>query len=216
MKKISIFVLALMMSLLLCSCGNTTQGEEEIQTSQAVKTIQHKIDKALESEPTYDDVMEIKNLYNDLLKDEQAQIKNYDKIESMFSLSKEAVGCIYATNTLKENLKNPNSLNLITASCIIDSDEMYIKIEYSASNDVGGTVENDYYCVVDTPTENNGNWTCGLEHLFQVNYTLDLLNGGDEAQSHAEDEYEHCTSTPTEVSVNQIMDNIDLEISDSE
>lgn len=216
MKKISILVLALIISLLLCSCGGASQGNEETQKSEAVITLQHKIDKALESEPSYDDLMEIKNLYDDLLNDEQAQITNYDKIESMFSLSEETVGCIYATNKLMSQLKNPNSLNLISASCYSGSNSMYIKIEYSADNNLGGTVEDEYYCMVDIPTESNGIWTCELEEQFQIKYTLDLFNGSNKAQTLARENYDKIANSAIEVSTNQIMDNIDLEIADSE
>lgn len=76
------------------------------------------------------------------------------------------VSCVYAANDLKDRLKNPNSLEIISAECYNEGEDTIVKIEYSAENIVGGTKEDDYYCIVNTPTENNGQWYCTLKPIF--------------------------------------------------
>lgn len=83
--------------------------------SEYVKDLQHKIDKALESDPSYEELIEIRDDYDELLKSEQEQIKNYDKIEEMFTVSEEVVAGVFAANALKERLKNPSSLKILSA-----------------------------------------------------------------------------------------------------
>ena len=63
--------------------------------SEYVKDLQHKIDKALESDPSYEELIEIRDDYDELLKSEQEQIKNYDKIEEMFTVSEEVVAGVF-------------------------------------------------------------------------------------------------------------------------
>lgn len=138
----------------------------------------------------------------------------------MSILSEEVVGCVYVANKLKDQLKNPNSLNIISANCINDKTSMYIEMVYSASNSLGGTVENKYYCIIDIPTENNGKWSCKLDDLFASYYRLELVNGalGSKnaitSQEHAQKSYKRYSDKAIAVNANQIMDNLSLEITE--
>lgn len=222
-KKCCVWLLLSVLIVGLCACSSDFKNKSDEKMSEEVRILQRKIDKALESEPSYEDLIEIRELYEDLLNAEQEQVTNYDRIEGMFSLSYETVACIYATNKLKENLKNPSTLNVISASCVKDSsfETLCIKIDYTADNNVGGTVEDEYYCMVDVPIKDeNGNWSCKLDDLFEKFYNLELLNGAlrtssrISSQDKARKEYNRYSDDATEVNAVQIMDNLNLSITD--
>ena len=228
-KKLLLGILISIFSISLSACGNDIENQSENnaattqEISEEVRTLQRKIDKALEVEPSYEDLIEIRELYEDLLNAEQEQVTNYDNIEKMFTLSDGTVACIYAANILKDNLKNPSTLNVISASCVKDTtfETIYIKIDYAADNNVGGTVENEYYCMVDVPIEDeNGNWSCKLDDLFESSYNLELINGmlgtssGMSSQDTARQRYNSHSNDAIEVNAAQIMDNLDLPITD--
>ena len=214
MRKKFILSLAIAMTILLSACGSSSEVPEN------VKTLQHKIDKALESEPTYDDIAEIKELYDDLLKAEQEMITNYDKIEAMNKIDSNVVSCVFAANKLRDQLKNPNSLEILSAKCYENDGTVAIMIDYNASNDLGGTVEDYYYCLLDTPTEDNGTWSCKLDHLFAGECDLELVNAAlgsnssTSSQETARKAFSKGESSAIEVNPSQIMDNIDMAITE--
>lgn len=213
MKKIISYILVMsLVAICITSCG----GKPE-----SVKNLQHKIDKALESnEPSYDDIIEIINEYDGLLKEEQAMITNYDKIEEKNKIDANVVSCIFAANKLRAMLKNPNSLKLYSAKCYDDKVMVSIDLEYSAENNVGGTLEDHYYCLIDPPIENNGEWSCKLTDFFAAEYKLDVIKGelddigGRSSQKTAKDLYEISKDRAVTVNANQIMDNIDMPITE--
>ena len=210
--------------LTACSSGNTEKNNEKSvaeDAPEAVKTLQHKIDKALESEPTYEDIVEIMEEYDDLLKAEQDMITNYDKIEAMNKIDANVVSCVFAANKLKEHLKNPNSLEIIEAECGIDGDTIAVKLDYKADNSIGGSVEDEYYCLMDTPVENNDKWTCQLDAYFASLYNQEMIGSllgsnsrGGDSQKEAKDHFDKYSDEVVEVSVDQIMDNIDMSITE--
>ena len=227
-RRLLILVLvAVVLSTSLSACGNkdtsnaTADTEQEIEVPEDVRKLQHKIDKALESNPSYEDLLEIKEMYDDLLNAEQEMIENYDEIEKMFKVDSNTVACVFAVNKLKDQLKNPSSLEIISAKCYELVGTVYIWINYSASNSYGGTVESDYYCVVDNPTEENGQWSCKLDDLFATYYRMDILNAAmaslsssssssNDSQEYAERMFQKDTAKT--VDPKRIMDNIDMYI----
>lgn len=229
MKKGLCFILALVMCLTLCACGNSVSKEQQdneqtVQVSEEVKTVQRKIDKALESEPSYESLMEIRDLYESLLAKEQAQVENYDKLERLFQLNNEEVAGVFAINKLKGELKNPSSLEVLSASSIVyDDTSIIIKIDYTAENKMGGTDEKAYYCLVNTPAydKNSNEWSCGLDSLFQTycySEAASILLGSsinkNASQDYAKGQwnfYEGYEKTTT-LEPAKLMDNIDLHI----
>lgn len=220
MKRKLFVTITMCFCLLLSACGGGgSNGKQEVPES--VKTLQHEIDKALESNPTYEDIAKIKSEYNGLLNSEQAMITNYDKIEDMYPIDANVVSCIFAANQLKKQLKNPSSLDIINASCGNADGTIAIKLSYKASNNVGGAVENTYYCLVDTPKENNGSWSCKLDDLFSSYYNIELINGalgnktkGNTSQGTAKEKYDKAKNI-IDISVQQISDNIGMSITET-
>lgn len=196
--------------------------------SEYVKDLQHKIDKALESDPSYEELIEIRDDYDELLKSEQEQIKNYDKIKEMFTVSEEVVAGVFAANALKERLKNPSSLKILSAGYSSSYDEIdkeygmedvmgaVVKLDYTATNDMGGEVEDTYYCWQYVPVEEDGKWTCKYNDIFWSllpGEAMGNLAGSDEksqAQKMAEEQYNDYEII--ELEPEQIMDNIDMDI----
>ena len=154
--------------VLLCSC-----------TPSNVKSIQHKIDKALEATPSYDSLKEIQISYDELLSDEQDMVKNYDKIQSLLELNANDIAGIFAVGTLQNELANPNSINLISATKKEDGKEnIIVQIEYSAENSFGANEEDVYYIVLMKPDYNQQEniWSCGIEQGFNIALNLDRVN----------------------------------------
>lgn len=218
MKKLFLMFLTLVMCVSLWGCGGSqeenakTQEPEttQVEIPQEVKDLQRKIDKALETEPAYDSLKEIKSLYDELLNAEQAMIVNYDKIEEMFVLDELEIMTIYAVNDLKSGLKNPNTLELFSAEITKDLflDFYVVYIEYSAENSLGGKVENSYYSVVESAQdEKTGEWLCKLEAVFDSQSVLNPT----EAQKYAKKEYEG-NKEYFAMDVDKIKDNLDYPI----
>jgi hypothetical protein len=212
MKKEGFIAVVVAMAIVFTACGNASKEPEAPEVPEAVKTLQHKIDKALESEPTYDDLIEIQEEYDDLLMAEQEMITNYDKIVAMNTIDSKLVSCVFAANRLKERLKNPSSLEINSAYCYESDMTDYVKINYSASNDLGGMKDGEYYCMTTIPTEKDGVWQCAYDSYYKVDLALDSMMGSDNAQSTGKIEFLRYESNATEMTPKQIMDNIDLKI----
>lgn len=225
-KKLVTIVLILSVCLCVTGCANTPE---------AVKTLQHKIDKALESEPKYDDLVKIQEEYDALLKAEQEMVKNYDKIQEMAKPDYYTVGCVFVIkNYLLDRLKSRESFKLLSAECYDrkdlvkgDRDIIPIKIKYSASNAYGGTVENELYSIVYRPDEKDGKWYCSLEKSYEISYDLDVLRNYADAitgnsagktpksssQEQAKREFSYGKKEEiVNLNPSKIMSNIDLEI----
>ena len=169
MKKIvSIILLTSLVACSILGCGK--------KIPENVKEVQHKIDKALESEASYENVKEIQDLYNELLKEEQEMITDYEKIEEMYVIDENVAGSIFAAKTLKSLLKNPNSLELLSASCGKAEGKMVIKLEYVATNGFGGASDDDFYCLIEMPKEENGVWNCELEEAYSLVLDVDMYS----------------------------------------
>lgn len=189
-----------------------------------VKLVQHKIDKALESEPSYQDYAEIKNLYEDLLKAEQEMIENYDQIESQFCLSEKEVACIFSAQLLKGMLKAPDSLQITDVQCASYKNDgglliPIVLIKYSATNGFGGTVTDTFYCCLDNmPSydEANDEWSCELQLLYKMKIQYEAKYGyphQSSAQEYGRDEFNACTEKEN-VDPTVIMENINMKIKD--
>lgn len=209
----------------ISSTAETTPEPEEPEIPPAVIDLQHKIDKALESEPSYRDLKEIKDAYEDLLRSEQDQIQSYHKIEKLLALSPKEVACIYTVNQLKDRLKNPLSLTLISANIVRDTkgdkSTIAVKIDYTASNSLGGESKSSYYCLLYTPQydRDSQQWHCEMEEICAGQYLLEGL-GESSSPSWAATVYEtngtiYKTATPVSVDVEKIMDNLELDITES-
>ncbi len=156
MKKIRLAIIFISI-LFLFGC-QTTGGMSGDEVPELVKNIQHKIDKALESNPSYSDLIEIQNDYDELLIAEQEQVRDFDKIQTMindykrnasdsesYKYAEEAVGI------LQKRVKHQNTLDIKKISySIYKSSYTYkvVYIEYFADNDLGGNVAGEaYYCI---------------------------------------------------------------------
>ena len=217
MKRMIARVLSAVMILSLCACGNGV--------SEEARAVQHKIDKALESTPTYGELEEIRESYNDLLEEERATVKDYDKIEPLFELNATEVSAVYAVQQLKDRLKNPSSLKLLSVAISkpYENTSVPIKIDYTAENNIGGTVEDTYYCVVSLATydKDNDTWSCGLESLFQSRYRLELVNSllGSKSSIEGSQEYakkEYNRGKPANLDAEKIISNQALTIKEVE
>lgn len=176
-KRVAVVALSVLMAFSMVACT----GKVSEDVPENVKEVQHKIDKALESEPSYKDLKEIQELYDDLLNAEQEKVENYDKIEQLLKPSETDVACAYAVLNLKYQLSNPSSLAVNSAKCSLSSGtagnkEVYVKIEYSAANGYGAMIDDTFYCVEECPKYVNGKWKCKLQDSYSRNYQLDLLN----------------------------------------
>lgn len=218
-KKIILLGLTLVFLFSVTSCtGNQDKSSDAPMPERpaAVIDLQHKIDKALESSPTYRDLLDIRDAYNDLLQSEQELVDRYDELEPLFALSSEDVACIYAISNLKSQLKNPSSFTLLSASCAADTDEdtIALKINYTAANNMGGAVEDTYYCLVYTPEFNDDHqqWSCKLEEEFSLTIALEALGGArvNSSEKVAKDVYD--SNAVIDIDIDKIMDNLDLQI----
>ena len=226
-KRVAVVALGLLMAFSMVACAE--------KVPENVKEVQHKIDKALESEPSYKDLKEIQELYDDLLSAEQEKIENYDKIEQLLKPSETDVACAYAVLNLKYQLSNPSSLVVNSANCSLSggtmistgNKEVYVKIEYSAENGYGAMIDDTFYCVEECPKYVNGKWKCKLQDSYSRNYQLDLLNtlydaqmglsgSHSEAQEKAQREYENnANGEPiVEVDVDRLNDSQSIAIED--
>ena len=96
----------------------------------------------------------------------------------MFTVSEEVVAGVFPANALKERLKNPSSLKILSAGYSSSYDEIdkeygikdvmgaVVKLDYTATNDMGGEVEDTYYCWQFVPVEEDGKWTCKYNDIF--------------------------------------------------
>lgn len=213
-KKILLALSTLFLLAAMTGCSNSQQSTEVEEVSQAVADLQHKIDKALESDPSYSDLLEIKEDYNDLLQAEQAQVKHYDEIENLFTISPQDVACIYAVNKLKVRLKYPTSLELLSANTVTDMSNgtVAVKLNYTASNALGRSIEDDYYCLVYTPEfhESSRTWSCEFEENFSTSYSLEMFGGPTIEWA----EWAYDDGTPEPIDTDKIMDNMDLSITE--
>lgn len=162
-KRIAVMSCACVLAMGLFACGP--------KMSEEARAVQRKIDKALESEPTYEDLVEIQNGYDDLLLKEQETIQNYDKIEEQLKVTASDVAIIYSANQFKPKLKNPSSLEIISASVTpVDSEDggYYVKLDYTATNGFGAAVEDIVYWEVDQPVydEAADQWSCKTDDDF--------------------------------------------------
>lgn len=214
MKKSIALFMALVMCLSLCACGKSASDE--------VRSVQRKIDKALESEPSYENLVEIRDLYEELLLEEQKQIKNYDKLKPLFQLNSTEVAGVFSVKQLMGELKNPSSLELLSASSVINTTSIAVKIDYTAENSMGGTNEKTYYCLVSIPTYDEAldEWSCSLEESFEslcnleaVDYLLGRNTYTLSSQEYAERAYNGKESTPLEAA--KLIDNVDLYIAEA-
>lgn len=192
MEKLIALLMALVLCLPLCACGNNasegidqeisaatdeSQGAEETSSmSEEVRTVQRKIDKALESDLSYEKLVEIQNLYEELLSDEQKQIKNYNSFKALLQLDRADVAAILSINKLKELLENPSTLELLAVDCVTARyvDCMMVKINYTAANEYGIRSDATSYFTVDIPTYNYMSkvWSCKLEDSFNRLWTF--------------------------------------------
>ena len=144
-KRRMFFVCAVILCIMLSACAS-----KEAELPEMVKAVQHKIDKALESEPTYADLLEIQDDYDELLKSEQELVKNYDRIEKMISEADASASSddslqysIAAVNMLKKYLKHPDTLDIRKLEYGERTNEgvnvvHFVHIEFAAENEVGG------------------------------------------------------------------------------
>lgn len=226
-KRVAVVALSLLMAFSMVACAE--------RVPENVKEVQHKIDKALESEPSYKDLKEIQELYDELLSAEQEKVERYDKIEQLLQPSETDVACAYAVLNLRYELSNPSSLVVNSATCSLSggtvistgNKEVYVKIEYSAANGFGAMIDDTFYCVEECPKFVNGKWECKLQDSYLRNYQLDLLNtlydaqmgrSGShcEAQEKAQGEYENnANGQPiVEVDVDRLNDIQSMAIED--
>lgn len=226
-KRIAVAALSVLLALSMGACAE--------KVPENVKEVQHKIDKALESEPSYKDLKEIQDLYDDLLNEEQEKVENYDKIESLLKPSETDVACAYAVLNLKEQLSNPSSLVINSAKCSLSpgteistgNKTVYVKIDYSAANGFGAMLDDTFYCVEECPKFVSGRWKCKLEDSYSRNYQLDLLNTlydaqmgqsrtHNEAQEKAQRAYENNTNSEpvVDVDIDRLNDSQSIAIED--
>lgn len=226
-KRVAVVALSLLMAFSMAACAE--------RVPENVKEVQHKIDKALESEPSYKDLKEIQELYDELLSAEQEKVERYDKIEQLLQPSETDVACAYAVLNLRYELSNPSSLVVNSATCSLSgrtvistgNKEVYVKIEYIAANGFGAMIDDTFYCVEECPKFVNGKWECKLQDSYLRNYQLDLLNtlydaqmgrsgSHSEAQEKAQREYENnANGQPiVEVDVDRLNDIQSMAIDD--
>ncbi|MCQ2495740.1 MAG: hypothetical protein MJ131_04020 [Lachnospiraceae bacterium] len=227
MKKIN-FIISCILVFALSGCastnstGNNTQNaittNTENQVPENIKSLQHKIDKAMEVTPSYDEIIEIEKLYNDLLKSEQEKIKDYDKILNMKKLDENDVECIFTVKRLKSSLteKKGKTLDILSVYYYPDRSSTTVKVDYSIQDDYGRTEKDSYYYMVKA-TEEDGNWSCEEDPFFELDRLKDMkaiLSGGDtnSAQDYAKETFERHREEVKTASIVQIMENIDIKI----
>lgn len=216
MKRLSALFFAMVMCLSLCACGSNV--------SEEVRALQEKIDEALEGEPAYENLVEIRELYENLSAEEQEQVKNYDKFELLFQLNSTEVAGLFSINQLKGMLFDPSSFELLSIGAVASDTKVATKIDYKAEAVTGGIVEYTYYFVVDVPTydEASGEWSCGLDEEFVNRYDTEVSNlfagidtaEADTSQYYAEAEYNGVE--PVTLDVAKLNDNADLYIAEIE
>lgn len=128
-------------------------------------------------------------------------------------LSGNEIAAIYAIQQLKKGLKNPHSLNIfeIKYLCIsIDESlsEYEIQIEYSAENNVGGTIENTKYYTfkADVYTSNKDN-----TELIKIKNEDCGFNKLPIMESHLKKNFAEKGIT---VDIDRVLNNIDVDITE--
>lgn len=196
-----------------------------LMMSEEARAVQRKIDKALESEPTYEDLVEIQNDYDDLLLKEQETIKNYDKIEEQLKVTASDVAIIYSANQFKPKLKNPSSLEIISASVTpVNSEDggYYVKLDYTATNSFGAALEDIVYWQVEQPVydESTDQWSCKTNDDFaewmEIDEEYESLTGieSNDCQEMTQIHYENSEYGEIDANVEKIKNNLDMSISD--
>lgn len=159
---------------------------------ERVEELQHKIDKALESEPTYSQILDIKQEYNDLLLSEQSMINNYDKILAINSVDANVACAVHTVDKLKKILKHPGSLeiNSVQVSALDTTYLIVVKIDYAAENDLGGMMYDEYYWEYSDVKNEGDKWTYTNDAL-QLYIKYQSVGGfnGQQPEEHAKEDF---------------------------
>ncbi len=142
MKNLKVLIIAIVISVILISCG---KSEEVKNVEKQISSIQ---DVTLEKQ---DIIISAEDAYNNLPSDEKQDVKNYDDLqESRLELdnlikdfSDETKYCARAIITIKNHLKDPNSIEVHKID-FNDGEHKYAQIDYSAKNSYGGLARSTY------------------------------------------------------------------------
>lgn len=180
-KKIITGLLMVTVCLCFCSCGTiSSENEKEVENHYFVDG------KELSEEE-----------YNQYLKEKEKQEEELNK-----ELTEDEKAAVYTIQQLRDNLKNPHSMKIYSVFFKYDTthDHYLFKIEYSAENNIGGTVEDTLYYQFDTDIYSDDEKEAlsarmfGCEEIDWISYDKDYY--GDE----------------TELEVDRILNNIDIDI----
>lgn len=129
-----------------------------------------------------------------------------DKGNSETELTEDEKAAIYTIQQLQDALKNPHSMNLYSIKFkrqYSDGTGNYIfKVEYSAENNMGGTVEDTLYYQFDT-----GVYSGDSERALSAK-----MFGCKEVQFNEYDIGTRADYEETELNIDRILDNIDIVI----
>lgn len=92
----------------------------------------------------YSKILEVEAEYNNLTKDDKEFIENYNIIEKAKELTEVEKAAVAAVNTIKDSLKDPSSLELVSISVKDELERMnfyFVYITYSATNGFGARQE---------------------------------------------------------------------------
>ena len=162
----------------------------------------------------------VSRMYNDLLESEQALITGYDElIEGLDSISPNEAAVIGVAKEEREHLENPSSMEILDAAVSTVDEGVAVKLVYKSDNSQGGSEERTYYYLMSAPEydENNEQWSCLTDEVFQLFYTTELITVGKQysvdkssSQKHAFEKFE--SGTQEKIDPQKIMDNLDLNI----
>jgi len=221
-KKWIIGLIFAVLLVTMMACGSSAQEpipEEKTESlSEYVIAVQRKVDKALESNPTYSDLKKVKEAYDELLSSEQAQIKNYDKIEEMLELTDVEIAVIYGIQELKKYLVIPSSLDVKDILVVAFGSNYLVEMDFTSENKAGGSVENLYYVWMENAVkdESTGRWSCELSNLYK-GYLIDDQNSGylgkmnelSEAWYNTREFMKEHINLEVEVDLEKVMANVD-------
>ncbi len=188
-------------------------ARKKLDSLKLVDSFQTKANELVEEKvKKQSDIDELTKIYDSLSPEQLDSLEDKDIYEKAISLTDHEKAAISATQQLKKSLKNEDSLKLQSVN-VVDGNSStpsayYVKLDYSASNSFGGTLDDTSYIDV---SKNFGS------SLWELGRGLGMLTGTENTLTELDINLTYSKRSNAAVSVDcdRIMANIDTNVKEN-